>query len=168
MWKKKKTWTSQPHSPLKDDELKCSGRTHMPSWKLSMSGNRVRGKGDSVKGFMQETGVTELGTTMVNLQGSKWTRKGKGEEGIKAGGKEEAKRLVKRQEPGRRQSASPGRHLRWDERDRNTLLWTLLSKALILNKSSLITWQRCHIFCTLSMFHRVRGHFHLTEEETVA
>lgn len=32
---------------------------------------------------MQETGITELGIRMVNLLGSKWTRKGK-EEGRKA------------------------------------------------------------------------------------
>ena len=49
-----------------------------------MSCNWVRGEGDSVKGFMQETGITELGIRMVNLLGSKWTRKGR-EEGRKKG-----------------------------------------------------------------------------------
>lgn len=59
---------------------------------------------------------------------------------MKAGGREEEERLIKRQEPGRRQSAAPGRHFRWDERGQSPLLWTLLSKAFILDKSSTVTF----------------------------
>lgn len=81
----------------------------MPSWKLSLSGNRVRGKGDSVRGHARDQGHR---ARCYNGEPAGWraTRKGKGEQGMKAGGREEEERLVKRQEPARRQRAAPGRH----------------------------------------------------------
>ena len=81
----------------------------MPSWKLSLSGNRVRGKGDSVRGHARDQGHR---ARCYNGEPAGWraTRKGKGEQGMKAGGREEEERLVKRQAPARRQSAAPRRH----------------------------------------------------------